>query len=134
MNIPKYTLIDDLKDISEISDTNKETNEQITKFIRKQMPNPPNQSGMANTNKSTSPNYGNGHKFNQDKNTDFYPDVYDQQENKLPVTLYCLDVHSHIQSCPICSKFFKQDNSLYIIAIIILSIICIMLLKKVLNL
>jgi hypothetical protein len=128
MNMPKYTLIDDLKDISEISDTNKETNEQITKFIRKQMPNPPNQSGMASTN------YGNGQKFNHDKQPDFYPDVYDQQENKLPVTLYCLDVHSHIQSCPICSRFFKQDNSLYIIAIIILSIICIMLLKKVLNL
>jgi len=128
--MPKYTLIDDLKDISEISDTNKETNEQITKFIRKQMPNPPNQSGMA----SASTSYGNGQKFNHDKQPDFYPDVYDQQENKLPVTLYCLDVHSHIQSCPICSRFFKQDNSLYIIAIIILSIICIMLLKKVLNL
>lgn len=131
--MPKYTLIDDLKDISEISDTHKdkETNEQITKFIRKQMPNPPNESGMTS--------YGNGQKFNSDKNMvnqqpNFYPDVYDPHENKLPVTLYCLDVHSHIQACPICSRFFKQDNSLYIIAIIILSIICIILLKKVLNL
>jgi hypothetical protein len=46
----------------------------------------------------------------------------------------CLEIAKHIENCPICSKFYKRDNSLYIIAIIILSIICILLLKKVLNL
>jgi hypothetical protein len=118
----------DLLDLSDSSDLSDNVPEQITKFIRKPMPNPPNQSGMSHNN----PN-----KFNPNVNIppppDFYhQDLYDQQ-NKLPATLYCLDVHSHIQSCPICSRFFKQDNSLYIIVIIVLSIICILALKKVLN-
>ena len=45
----------------------------------------------------------------------------------------CIDIHNHVTQCPICSKFFKFDNSVYIISIIVLSIICILLLKKVLN-
>ena len=45
----------------------------------------------------------------------------------------CLDIHSHISNCPICSKFFKFNNVVYIIVIVILVILCILLLKKVLN-
>lgn len=45
----------------------------------------------------------------------------------------CIDIANHIQGCPICSKFYKNDNSLHIITILILSIVCILLLKKVLN-
>ena len=47
--------------------------------------------------------------------------------------LHCIDVHAHIESCPICKKFYKNDNSIYIATIIILLLICIILLKKVLN-
>jgi hypothetical protein len=46
----------------------------------------------------------------------------------------CLEVADHVISCPICSKFYKNDNSIYIIAVAILSIICVLLLKRVLNL
>ena len=45
----------------------------------------------------------------------------------------CLDVAEHIANCPICSKFYNNDKTIYIIAIAILAIICILLLKKVLN-
>lgn len=45
----------------------------------------------------------------------------------------CLDVCKHIENCPICSKFYKNDKICYILAIIVLSLICIVLLKKVLN-
>ena len=45
----------------------------------------------------------------------------------------CLDVAEHIANCPICSKFYSTDKTIYIIAIVILSIICILLLKKVLD-
>jgi hypothetical protein len=45
----------------------------------------------------------------------------------------CLDVAEHIANCPICSKFYNNDKTIYIIAIVILSIICLLLLKKVLN-
>lgn len=55
--------------------------------------------------------------------------------NNIPeiYTPNCIDIHNHVTQCPICSKFFKFDNSVYIISIIVLSIICILLLKKVLN-
>lgn len=47
--------------------------------------------------------------------------------------LNCIDVANHIQSCPICSKFYHNDKTLYIITIAVLCIICILLLKKILN-
>ena len=46
----------------------------------------------------------------------------------------CLEIVDHVSSCPICSRFYKNDNIVYIIAIVMLSIICILLLKRVLNL
>lgn len=47
--------------------------------------------------------------------------------------LHCIDVANHIKSCPICSKFYDNDKTMYVIAIIILVIICIILMKKVLE-
>ena len=121
----QHTLIENLPELEDNSNSYASYDKNITKFIRKPMPNPSQQSGMS----------GSSPKLNVPQPPpDFYQDVYDQQINKLPVTLYCLDVHSHIQTCPICSRFFKHDNSLYIIAIIVLSIICIILFKKILNL
>ena len=46
----------------------------------------------------------------------------------------CLDVAEHISNCPICSKLYNNDKTMYIIAIVILAIIVILLLKKVLEL
>jgi len=45
----------------------------------------------------------------------------------------CIEIAEHIGSCPICSKFYKRDSTVYIIAIVILAIICILLLKKTLD-
>jgi hypothetical protein len=45
----------------------------------------------------------------------------------------CLNVAEHIANCPICSKFYNNDRTVYVIAIVILIIICILLLKKVLE-
>ena len=44
----------------------------------------------------------------------------------------CIEIAKHIKSCPICSKFYDTDKSLYIIVIILLLIFCILLLKKIL--
>ena len=44
----------------------------------------------------------------------------------------CIEIAKHIKNCPICSKFYDTDKSLYIIVIIILLIFCILLLKKIL--
>lgn len=45
----------------------------------------------------------------------------------------CIDVANHLASCPICSKFYNNDKTIYIIAIVVLTIVCILLLKKVLD-
>ena len=46
----------------------------------------------------------------------------------------CVDIAGHVTDCPVCSKFYQNDRTVYIIAIVVLSIICILLLKKVLDL
>jgi len=45
----------------------------------------------------------------------------------------CLDVAEHIANCPICSKFYNNDKTIYIIAIVVLAVVCILLLKRVLD-
>jgi hypothetical protein len=45
----------------------------------------------------------------------------------------CLDVATHIQKCPLCSKFYDNDKSIYWAAIILLGVTCIYLLKKVID-
>jgi hypothetical protein len=50
-----------------------------------------------------------------------------------PMSYNCIDIAKHIQECPICSKFYHNDRTVYIIAIVVLSIVCLLLLKRVLN-
>ena len=45
----------------------------------------------------------------------------------------CLDIANHVEGCPICSKFYKNSNTLFLIIIFILSVFCLILLKKVLD-
>jgi hypothetical protein len=45
----------------------------------------------------------------------------------------CITVAEHIANCPICSKFYNNDKTPYIIAIIILLLVCVLLIKKVLD-
>jgi hypothetical protein len=45
----------------------------------------------------------------------------------------CLSVAEHAADCKVCSKLYNNDKTVYIIAIVLLSIICLLLLKKVLN-
>lgn len=54
-------------------------------------------------------------------------------ENKDPLSYNCVDIAKHIQNCPICSRFYNNDHTAYIIAIVVLAIVCLLLLKRVLN-
>jgi hypothetical protein len=58
------------------------------------------------------------------------PMTYQQQQ---PDELSCMTVSNHIKDCPICSKFYNCDNSVYIVCIVLLIIICIILLKKIIE-
>lgn len=64
------------------------------------------------------------------------PNIY--EENYIPhmggiANLSCIDISHHIKNCPICSKLYDNDKSIYIIGIVVLIIICIILLKKILE-
>lgn len=45
----------------------------------------------------------------------------------------CIDIAKHIQDCPICSRFYRCDTTLYTIIIVILAIVCLLLMKRILN-
>ena len=42
----------------------------------------------------------------------------------------CLEISDHITNCPICSKFYNTDKTIYYVAISILTIVCLGLLVK----
>lgn len=45
----------------------------------------------------------------------------------------CVDVANHIKTCPICSRLYDQDRTIFYVIIALLIIICLFLLKRVLN-
>ena len=62
-----------------------------------------------------------------------YQEMFEKPSQAPSRPFTCLDVCNHIKGCPLCSKFYNNDNSLYIIIIIALLILVIILTKKVLN-
>lgn len=117
--------------------------EKFARYIRNNQHNGiAKQSGMApnihsGKQRQYHDNHYNDHQYNDKKENYDYNHI--QQEDGIKTfnmpsgTPSCLDVAEHIANCPICSKFYNTDKTIYIIAIVILSIICILLLKKVLN-
>jgi hypothetical protein len=45
----------------------------------------------------------------------------------------CIDIISHVQACPLCSKFYNNDRTFYIISILVLLAVCLLLSKKLLD-
>jgi hypothetical protein len=62
-----------------------------------------------------------------------YNHMNNHLNNHMNRNINCIEIANHIKSCPICSKFYENDKTIYVIAIIILVIICIILIKKVLE-
>ena len=56
------------------------------------------------------------------------PRYYQHQQE-----LSCMTIANHIKDCPICSKFYNCDNSIYIVCIVLLIVICIILLKRIIE-
>ena len=128
------TLIEDLPDIEDMNDyqsTSVQTDNKYQKFIRNDH-KIPNEAGM-----KPRQNYPIQQQYQQlplqqrpehMSNPDYYEPFKHSQSH-----VNCRDLVEHYESCPLCSKFFKTDYTLYIIIIIMLSITVIILLKKVLN-
>ena len=153
MNYQNVTRIDDLPELEDI-DThfNKEHDERnhissnYKKFIRNT--NPKNMNPISGMNGSSVPNYTHTYNngsypmgkeqqvFHQEyphssggfaPNSQMFYEPYDSPQ------VSCVSVADHALSCPVCSKLYNNDRTVYIIAIIILIIICILLLKRILE-
>lgn len=48
-----------------------------------------------------------------------------------PNTLNCITIAQHIDNCPICSRLYDTDKTLYILAIIGLLILCFLMVKHI---
>jgi hypothetical protein len=48
--------------------------------------------------------------------------------------LNCISIAQHIDMCPICSKLYDTDKTLYILAIIGLLILCFLMVKRIVKL
>jgi hypothetical protein len=129
------TYIDDLPELDELEalhggghqgQTALEDRPDTTKFIRTAH-RPPNESGMVMSH------------F-QEQHAKPYQEPPLQQppsemiEQYVSPSFNCIDVANHIKDCPICSRFYNNDKTAYVIAIVFLALICVLLLKKVLEL
>lgn len=109
---------------------------QIQKYQQQNSYNQ-NQTNQQNQNYYKNQNHYKNHKT-------YYNDDSYQDDNKLPYyntyhnipsnsPYSCLDISSHIENCPICSKFYNTDKTIYVITIVILIIFCIILIKKIID-
>jgi hypothetical protein len=56
----------------------------------------------------------------------------ENKDNGTPYTpLSCIEVSEHISNCPICKKFYRSDNTLFIVFIVFLLVIIALLVKKI---
>lgn len=126
------TYIDDLPDLNDLTEP-AHAHTQIVpdqdkykKFIRNGTGNPAMESGMSRTKPKV-----------QD---DMMMVIDEPQQAQQPHALQhtaqmynCIDIANHIKMCPICSKLYNDDKTLYILCIILLCIVCIILIKRILN-
>ena len=87
--------------------------------------------------------YMNGNMNNGNMNREMmYQDIVENndlenennvKENYVTDNLNCRDVARHVSNCPVCSKLYKQDKTMYWIIISILVIMCIIMFNKILE-
>ena len=115
------------------------------KFIRTNHDAPP-ESGMSSTNRPP-PKDHLAHQLSRSSDApprqgpQFHPMIgeglHPQASSKIPAfrspqtrDFNCLDVAKHVENCPVCGKLYVQDNTICVVTILILSVLCILLLRK----
>lgn len=124
----KVTLIDDLPDLETLEPVEQEDEQSETihrRFIRSSH-SPLPQSGMIADRVQAMPIRSERIQIQQRPAEIIEPVV------SAP-SFSCQDIYYHIENCPMCKKFYKPDNTIYFIVILVLIIACTLLLKKVLN-
>jgi hypothetical protein len=58
---------------------------------------------------------------------------YEAPSSQPQVLGNCRDIAEHVKNCQVCGKLYNTDKTIYIIAIVLLLVICAILLRKILN-
>ena len=139
------TRIEDLPELSDIDNSyggggdsgmGGNTDPKMNKYIRNYTRQSYNNSMDNNMNNNMNMNLRNAEPYQSQVYME-EPKVYEKEfyePTPLPTRLNCLDVCNHIKDCPLCSKFYHNDNTLFIIIIVCLLILTVILTRKVLNL
>lgn len=116
---------------------------KFEKYIRQTHHIPAMESGMNMGNESyKNPNINEMYKNDMYKNEEYFTEYLPvEQSSSIPYKKIemppnspsCIEVAEHLLACPVCSRLYNNDKTVYIIAIVILAFICILLLKKVLD-
>ena len=159
----EYTLIEELPEVEQIENDNYNINHNVPQNMSQQYSrtirsssnvlNSYPESGMGSFSKSSNYNFGKqkenftNHKENFPNYKENFPNYkenikYDEGFNDYKrknveqlnnKEFNCLDICNHVNSCPLCSKIYNNnDRTIYIIIIIILFVICMLLMKKLL--
>ena len=142
MPLPNVTRIEDLPELSDIENSYKRgesgmgnVEPKMNKYIRNHSRQDYNNNSMDMKHVNNfEPYQGNKAQIYIEEQPIRQKEFYEPTPTPLPTQLNCLDVCNHIKDCPLCSKFYHNDNTLYIIIIVVLLILTIILTKKVLNL
>ena len=78
-------------------------------------------------------NYRMGPNAYPTQTRNYVPQNYQSLEGYGHREISCIEIANHVRSCPICSKFYDNDKSVYVIIIVILAIVCAILFKKVIE-
>ena len=141
MPYQKVTMIEDLPELDQI-DVNSQSIAQppdsgrkLGRFIRQTNQNMPPESGMQMYAQAYNEDseYGIPTAMDQSMGPQYRPKIMESYGGGGPMTITCQDVYGHAKECHICQRFYKTDNTMYIIIIAILIITCALLAKKVLN-
>jgi len=146
------TMIDDLPDISDSEDISNmglsmiPDSSKYQKFLRSSNSNNLHvNSGMNNNQDNYKLGYHNvnqGSYIDSSPNSNMSPPKYGSSGGFAPESqmfyeaydnLNCREIARHITNCEICSKIYNKDNTFHIIIICVLTIICILLLKRILD-
>jgi hypothetical protein len=124
------TYIDDLPDLNDLTETPVvhmvPDQDKYKKFIRTGTGNPAMESGMSrNRVQAQDPMPPQ----QDDNNSQIYEQPHPHHQNMYN----CIDIANHIKTCPICSKLYNDDKTLYILCIVLLCIVIIILIKRILN-
>jgi len=123
------TMIDDLPELSEL-----ERSQQMGPESGGILP--PGQEGVykAIRQSHTAPLEAGMQRLRPPQHSHSHPHSHSHKEERDALyDISCLEISNHIYECPICSKFYSNDKSPYIICIVVLAIICLLLLKRVLD-